>query len=205
MRAEQRRVWTLPWLDERNAIACATQVVLALCKGYTKESAEETRAAARVINTWIQKQPADHDKAMLDVLAVVRNKASRFEMSAILNAALSITRRALLNDLTSNASDIRHVMEVVMYADGVAEHANDAMAKWRFYDATGWKKMDDELRAAFEAHWLAGEYAAGYAFVGAAWPKEWTSELLREDERKVGAGAAAMQITLQGLIHRTVQ
>jgi len=207
MRREQRKLWLLPWIDERNAIACAMQVLLSAISNKkpsnTPESIENTRQAAQLIDVWHQKSPVDHDKAMLQALQTLMVSTQSYAVTRVLSTAIGLTKRALNNDLTSNVATIADLMSLTMYADGVAEVANDAMAKWRFFDATGRKKMDEELRAAFEAYWLAGEYAAGYAFVGAAWPNEWTLELVDDDDSRLTSNTH--RFMMYGLISRTVQ
>ena len=181
MRPEQRHLWLLPWTDERNAIACAMQVSMLtnkrLAAQWPGDDADilntHVRDAATLLDTWHQKSPGHHDKAMIEALNSRAEQVGGYDIVQILRTAATITKRALLNDLRSNDADIMQLMSQIIYTAGAADFANDAMAKWRFYDATGRNKMDDELRAAFEAYWLAGEYAAGYAFVGAHWPAEW--------------------------------
>lgn len=224
MRSEQRKLWLLPWIEERNAVACAAQAILSAAMqtkpGTTgakpADILEAVKQGAQLIDVWHQKLPIDHDKNMLAALETLADGLQSYDMRQILREARDLTKRAMTNDLSSNARAIELMMSTVMYSTGVPEIANDAMAKWRFFDATGRRKMDEELRAAFEAYWLAGEYAAGYAFVGAQWPEEWTMRLeLLDDEdlRPAGAfgvfGTGAMAVSARfytyGLISRTVQ
>jgi hypothetical protein len=213
MQRELRKLWILPWVDDRNAIACAAQVLLALSKKNAhadKQQLADVLHAAQVIDTWHQKAPGDHDKAMIKALDDANVMKVGYDMSLTLRAAVLITKRALTNDLTSNATTIRALMDTIVYANGAAEVVGDAMAKWRFFDATGRTKMDEELRGAFEAYWLAGEYAAGYAFVGAAWPAEWVMELAADPAGAFGSFGTGVTISTTkfytaGLFRRDVQ
>jgi hypothetical protein len=213
MNRQLRKLWLLPWIDERNAVACGAQVIVDNIKKLPPGAMRNnSQHALQVVDAWQDKRSDQYDKTLVEALRQANaRRPLHNDVTFLVSVCERITVRAVTGDLTSNITQVRGLLEALMYADGVDEIANDAMAKWRFYDATARKKIDPELRGAFEAYWLAGEYKAGYEFVGAAWPTEWTPEFMTanswrdEDMYEDGSAAKYGLLYLRGLVQRDVQ
>lgn len=220
MLRHERKLWLLPWTEERNGIACAAEVVYRTFKAAMakappdatrQKGSASTQAAAELIDAWQRKTPSEHDKAMLDALRALRAPNFpyiSYDMQRVLGVAAFVTERALNNNLASNDAEVKELFDQIIYVPGAAAYMADAMAKWRFYDATARKNMDEEIRGAFEAYWLAGEHAAGYRFVGAVWPKEWTEQLelaWSAQDLSTSVSYSSVQLMQYGLIKRDVQ
>lgn len=168
MRLQTRQLWALPWDDERNAIACAAQAVMPTMK-------PDTLTLLQWVDKWQATKPDKYDAALVHNLANARVKnlvIHCWPIYRLLDLCHTITVRAVTGDLTSNLPAVQALMLELCYETNDAD-AREAMAKWRYFDATRRERIDDQMRAAFEAIWLAGEYKLAYEFVGVPWPETW--------------------------------